>query len=169
METTQQNTVRGSATIPERSETAFHAHHSNASERQVCAPLGANFMILRSRGGGFLKNQLRDRFQNSNQFLSAAGNRILDFLLKVPLVFLRKAHSWSWSSIGYKNRESVRTPWSRDVSFSKILLELFFCLFVCNICYPNITYKKVEEKLYKFLRVPWVWNLNKFSIWVVEA
>ena len=93
VETTQQNTVRGSATIPERSETAFHAHHSNASERQVCAPLGANFMILRSRGGGFLKNQLRDRFQNSNQFLSAAGNRILDFLLKVPLVFLRKAHS----------------------------------------------------------------------------
>jgi hypothetical protein len=54
-------------------------------------PLGAIFKILRPRGGGFLKNQLRDRFQNCNQFLSAADNRILDFLLKVPLGISRKA------------------------------------------------------------------------------
>ena len=55
-------------------------------------PLGAILKILRSRGGGFLKTQLRDRFQNCNRFLSAADNRILDFLLKVPLGFSRKAH-----------------------------------------------------------------------------
>ena len=45
---------------------------------------------------------------------------------------------------------------SCSACFCEILLELFVLLFLSLVCYPNITYKKVGEKLYKMLRVPWV-------------
>ena len=53
--------------------------------------------------------------------------------------------------------------------FPNSIEELLVLLFISLVCYPNRTYKKVEEKLQTSLRVPWVRNLNKFLTSVVEG